>query len=59
MSMDGATWAKLYLNQADLHTELTSSKVTVNKGDATEAEAIFDMFDSFDMKRHLTIPEAE
>ena len=54
--MNGATWARLYLNQSNLNDELKSGNVKVTKGDASEVVEIFDMFDRFEPARNVTIP---
>jgi alkyl sulfatase BDS1-like metallo-beta-lactamase superfamily hydrolase len=56
LKMNGATWARLYLNQSNLTDELKSGNVKVTKGDASEAVEILDMFDKFEPARNLTIP---
>ena len=54
--MNGATWARLYLNQSNLNDELKSGNVRVTKGDANEAVEILDMFDKFEPAQNVTIP---
>jgi alkyl sulfatase BDS1-like metallo-beta-lactamase superfamily hydrolase len=56
LTMNGVTWARLYLNQSNLNDELKSGNVKVTKGDASEVVEIFDMFDRFEPARNATIP---
>ncbi|MDV6249798.1 alkyl sulfatase dimerization domain-containing protein [Vibrio sp. EA2] len=48
LSMDGSTWARIYLNQSDLATELTNGKAKVTKGSDKEAIQILNLFDKFE-----------
>jgi alkyl sulfatase BDS1-like metallo-beta-lactamase superfamily hydrolase len=56
LTMNGATWARLYLNQSNLSDELESGNAKMAKGDASEAVAIFEMFDKFEPAQNVTIP---
>ena len=56
LTMDGETWASLYLNQSTLSDEQKSGKVKITKGDTKEAEDILDLFDKFEQARNVTIP---
>ena len=55
LTMDGATWARLYLNKSGLSDEIKAGKVTVTKGDAVEAEQILDLFDKFEPASNVII----
>jgi alkyl sulfatase BDS1-like metallo-beta-lactamase superfamily hydrolase len=56
LSMDGATWASLYLNRSNLGDEIEAGKVKVTHGDTVAAQRILDLFDRFDPVRNVTIP---
>jgi alkyl sulfatase BDS1-like metallo-beta-lactamase superfamily hydrolase len=56
LTMDGATWARLYLNQSNLSDELKSGKAKVTKGDLGDAVNILELFDKFEPARNVTIP---
>lgn len=56
LTMDGTTWAKLYLNAVDLKSAVNDGAVQITKGTLEEAEAIFDMFDKFVPARNIQIP---
>ena len=56
LTMDGTTWAELYLNETDLTSAVNVGAVQVTKGTLEEAEAIFNMFDKFVPARNLTVP---
>ena len=56
LTMNGATWARLYLNESSLADELEAGNVKMAKGDASEAVEIFEMFDKFEPARNVTIP---
>lgn len=55
LAMDGATWAKLYLNATDLKSEAASGAVKVTTGDVASASAILDLFDRFDPATNVTV----
>ena len=57
LTMDGETWARLYLNQSELSDEIKAGKVKVAHGEATEAANILALFDKFDPARNVTIPQ--
>lgn len=54
--MDGAVWAKFYLNQTDLAQSLSSAEVKITQGDQSGVTAIFDLFDKFQPAANVTIP---
>lgn len=56
LTMDGATWASLYLSGTGLKAAVDAGKVKVTAGDAAQAAAIFDFFDKFQPARNVTIP---
>jgi alkyl sulfatase BDS1-like metallo-beta-lactamase superfamily hydrolase len=56
LSMDGPTWARLYLNQSAIGDEIKSGKVKVTHGDAAAAERVMGLFDRFEPARNVTIP---
>lgn len=56
LSLDGPTWARLYLNASDLATEIKAGNVQITRGDAAAAGAVLDLFDRFDPARNATIP---
>jgi alkyl sulfatase BDS1-like metallo-beta-lactamase superfamily hydrolase len=56
LSMDGAAWAKLYLNQADLAQTVNSTEVKITQGDQDSVAAILDLFDKFQPALNVTIP---
>jgi alkyl sulfatase BDS1-like metallo-beta-lactamase superfamily hydrolase len=58
VAMDGATWAKLYLNQVDLKEAVARSEVKITKGDAQSVVELFAMFDKFDPAANVTVPAA-
>jgi alkyl sulfatase BDS1-like metallo-beta-lactamase superfamily hydrolase len=55
LAMDGATWAKLYLNQADLKSLVDSGAAKVTSGTLAEASALLDLFDKFDPAMNVTV----
>jgi alkyl sulfatase BDS1-like metallo-beta-lactamase superfamily hydrolase len=55
LAMDGETWAKLYLNAADLKSLAGSGAVKVTTGDVASAGAILDLFDRFDPSLNVTV----
>jgi alkyl sulfatase BDS1-like metallo-beta-lactamase superfamily hydrolase len=56
LAMDGATWAKLYLNQADLVQTVNAAEVKIMQGDQASVAAILDLFDKFQPAKNVTIP---
>lgn len=55
LAMDGATWAKLYLNQADLKSLVESGAARVTSGTLSQASALLDLFDTFDPAMNVTV----
>ncbi len=56
VALDGATFAKLYLNTIDLAGAVRSSGAKVTEGDPAEVAALLDLFDKFEPARNVTIP---
>jgi alkyl sulfatase BDS1-like metallo-beta-lactamase superfamily hydrolase len=56
LSMEGAAWAKLYLNEIDLRQALKSGEVRISNGDVEKAAALFELFDKFNPAKNFTIP---
>lgn len=56
VSLDGATFAKLYLNTIDLAAAVSSSGAKVTEGSPPEVAALLDLFDKFEPARNVTIP---
>ena len=55
LAMDGETWAKLYLNAADVKSLAASGAVKMTTGDVQAASAILDLFDRFDPALNVTV----
>jgi len=58
VSMNGESWAGLYVNQTDLAALVDAGKAKVKKGDLKSAAALLDLFDVFEPARNVTIPPA-
>ncbi|MCK4746492.1 MAG: hypothetical protein KAT15_05630 [Bacteroidales bacterium] len=56
ISMNGTTWARLYLNTSSLNDEIKADKVKITKGEKAEAKQILDMFDKFEPAQNVFIP---
>jgi alkyl sulfatase BDS1-like metallo-beta-lactamase superfamily hydrolase len=56
LAMDGATWAKLYLNRTSLAEAINSGGVKVITGESSQAISLFDLFDKFQPARNFTVP---
>jgi alkyl sulfatase BDS1-like metallo-beta-lactamase superfamily hydrolase len=56
LTLDGAAWGKLYLNQTDLAHAVHSGEVKITQGDQGSVAAIFDLFDRFQPAANVTIP---
>lgn len=56
LSMDGPTWAGLYLSQSELGAEIKAGNVRITHGDAVTAEQVMGLFDRFEPARNATIP---
>jgi alkyl sulfatase BDS1-like metallo-beta-lactamase superfamily hydrolase len=57
MRLDGPAWARLYLNGADLASQVGDGSVSVVKGNVGEIAAVLDLFDAFSPARNVTIPQ--
>ena len=55
LAMDGETWAKLYLNAADVKSLAASGAVKMTTGDVQAASTILDLFDRFDPALNVTV----
>ncbi len=49
LELDSETWAAIYLGSTSMRDAIASGKVKVAKGDAEEASAVFEMFDSLNL----------
>jgi hypothetical protein len=58
VSMNGKSWATLYVNQTDLASLVDDGEAKMMKGDLKSAEALLDLFDVFEPVRNVTIPPA-
>ncbi len=56
LTMDGATWASLYLSQVDLAQALDAGQVQLLNCKTREALALWDLFDRFTAAENLTVP---
>jgi alkyl sulfatase BDS1-like metallo-beta-lactamase superfamily hydrolase len=56
VSLDGKTFAELYLNATDLATALGSNGAKVTQGDPAEAAALLDLFDKFEPVNNVMVP---
>ena len=56
VSMSGASWANLYVNQTDLAALVDAGKAKVVQGDLKSAAALLDLFDAFAPSRNFTVP---
>ena len=56
VSLDGETFAKLYLNTIDLAGAVSSNGAKVTEGSPPEVAALLDLFDKFEPARNVTIP---
>lgn len=59
LTLDGKTWALVYLGNADIAKEIQSKKVKVTKGDKAELAALFNIFDKFDPAKNFKVPPLE
>ena len=59
LTMDGATWAKFYLNQTDLTKAISAGEAKVTQGGAAETAKILDLFDKFDPTKNITLPPGQ
>lgn len=56
ISLDGATFAKLYLNMIDLAGAVNASDAKITAGTQAEVAALLDLFDKFEPARNVTVP---
>lgn len=56
LRLDGAAWARLYLNQTDLAAEIKAGNATLTKGEVAIAEQVMGLFDKFDPAWNVTTP---
>jgi len=59
LTLDGKTWASVYLGNADIAKEIQSKKVKVTKGDKAELAALFNIFDKLDPAKNFKVPPLE
>ena len=59
LTLDGKTWASIYLGNSDITKEIQSKKVKVTKGDKAELVALFNIFDKFDPAKNFKVPPLE
>jgi len=57
LKLDGAAWAKLYLNSATLKDAIEDGSVSIIKGHADEVAQLLDLFDAFSPAANVTIPQ--
>ena len=53
--MNGDTWAKLYLNQMNVASAVTSGAAKVTTGDLANASRVLDLFDRYDPARNVSV----
>lgn len=56
VALDGATFAKLYLNAINLAGAVSSSGAKVTEGNPAKVAALLDLYDKFERARNVTVP---
>jgi len=58
LSMDGDSWASLYLNQTDLTSLVKTGAAKITRGDLETAKTLLHLFDVFEPTGNYTVPQA-
>ena len=59
LKLDSETWAGLYLSAVGLNDAMTAGKAELAKGDRTEVNALFNLFDKFAPSKNFKVPPLE
>jgi alkyl sulfatase BDS1-like metallo-beta-lactamase superfamily hydrolase len=58
LQLDGAAWARLYVNTSDVAFEARDGSVSIVMGNVEEVAAVLDLFDAFSPARNAMVPQS-